>query len=168
MSDRTVWKPWLVTDQRSYSDRPDVLTYVSEPLKAPLRMAGAPMVNLFASTSGTDSDWVVKLIDVYPDEVAAQPEMGGYQLPIAMDIFRGRYRQGFDKPAAITPNKAERYRSPAERRTTCSCRATASWCRSSPAGSRCTTATRRPSCRTSSWPSRAITTRRPSGCSTRA
>jgi putative CocE/NonD family hydrolase len=110
MGEGTVWKPWLVTDQRSYSDRPDVLTYVTAPLAAPLEVAGAPMVNLFASTSGTDSDWVVKLIDVYPDEVAAQPEMGGYQLPISMDIFRGRYRQGFDKPAAIPANKAERYR----------------------------------------------------------
>jgi putative CocE/NonD family hydrolase len=110
MGEGTVWKPWLVTDQRSYSDRPDVLTYVSEPLKAPLALAGAPMVNLFASTSGTDSDWVVKLIDVYPDEVAAQPELGGYQLPISMDILRGRYRQGFDKPASIPANKAERYR----------------------------------------------------------
>jgi len=110
MGEGTVWKPWLVTDQRSYSDRPDVLTYVSEPLKAPLALAGAPMVNLFASTSGTDSDWVVKLIDVYPDEVASQPELGGYQLPISMDILRGRYRQGFDKPAAIPANKAERYR----------------------------------------------------------
>ncbi|ALK99146.1 glutaryl-7-ACA acylase [Massilia sp. WF1] len=110
MSEGTVWKPWLVTDQRSYSDRPDVLTYVSEPLSKPLELAGAPMVNLFASTSGTDSDWVVKLIDVYPDEVAAQPELGGYQLPISMDILRGRYRQGFDKPAAIPANKAERYR----------------------------------------------------------
>jgi putative CocE/NonD family hydrolase len=110
MGEGTVWKPWLVTDQRSYSDRPDVLTYVSEPLTKPLALAGAPMVNLFASTSGTDSDWVVKLIDVYPDEVAAQPEMGGYQLPISMDILRGRYRQGFDKPAAIPANKAERYR----------------------------------------------------------
>ena len=110
MGEGTVWKPWLVTDQRSYSDRPDVLTYVTAPLTAPLQLAGQPMVNLFASTSGTDSDWVVKLIDVYPDEVAAQPELGGYQLPIAMDIFRGRYRQGLDKPAAIPANKAERYR----------------------------------------------------------
>ncbi|WP_036170629.1 CocE/NonD family hydrolase [Massilia sp. 9096] len=110
MSEGTVWKPWLVTDQRSYSDRPDVLTYVSAPLTKPLEIAGQPMVNLFASTSGTDSDWVVKLIDVYPDEVAAQPEMGGYQLPLAMDIFRGRYRQGLDKPAPIPANQAERYR----------------------------------------------------------
>ena len=110
MTDASVWKPWLVTDQRSYSDRPDVLTYTTAPLTAPLQLAGQPMVDLYASTSGTDSDWVVKLIDVYPDEVAAQPEMGGYQLPIAMDIFRGRYYQGLDKPAAIPANKAERYR----------------------------------------------------------
>ena len=72
-----------------------MLTYVSEPLDAPLAIAGAPAVHLVASTSGTDSDWVVKLIDVYPDMVPEQPEMGGYQLPIAMDIFRGRYREGF-------------------------------------------------------------------------
>ncbi|HEX8785774.1 MAG TPA: CocE/NonD family hydrolase, partial [Telluria sp.] len=110
MSEGTVWKPWLVTDQRAYSDRPDVLTYETAPLGAPVSIAGQPMVNLFASTSGTDSDWVVKLIDVYPDEVAAQPELGGYELPIAMDIFRGRYREGLDKPMAIPANKAERYR----------------------------------------------------------
>jgi hypothetical protein len=110
MGDGNVWKPWLVTDQRGYSDRPDVLTYTSAPLTAPLQLAGQPMADLFASTSGTDSDWVVKLIDVYPDEVAAQPELGGYELPIAMDIFRGRYYQGLDKPAAIPANKAERYR----------------------------------------------------------
>jgi putative CocE/NonD family hydrolase len=110
MNDVNVWKPWLVTDQRGYSDRTDVLTYTSAPLTAPLQLAGQPMVDLFASTSGTDSDWVVKLIDVYPDEVAAQPDLGGYELPIAMDIFRGRYYQGLDKPAAIPANKAERYR----------------------------------------------------------
>jgi hypothetical protein len=68
------------------------------------------MVSLFASTSGTDADWVVKLIDVYPDEVASQPELGGYQLGIAMDIFRGRYRHALDKPEAIPANKVERYR----------------------------------------------------------
>jgi putative CocE/NonD family hydrolase len=110
MADGAVWKPWLVTDQRSFSDRTDVLTYVSEPLTAPLQISGEPMVNLFASTSGTDADWVVKLIDVYPDEVASQPEMGGYQLGIAMDIFRGRYRQGLDKAIAIPAGKVENYR----------------------------------------------------------
>jgi putative CocE/NonD family hydrolase len=108
--DGNVWKPWLVSDQRSFSDRPDVLTYVTEPLSAPLQISGAPMVNLFAATSGTDIDWVVKLIDVYPDEMASQPEMGGYQLGISMEIFRGRYRQGLDKPSAIPANKVERYR----------------------------------------------------------
>jgi putative CocE/NonD family hydrolase len=110
MNAEHVWKPWLVSDQRSYSDRTDVLTYVTEPLKAPLQVSGQAMVNLFASTTGTDADWVVKLIDVYPDEMASQPEMGGYQLPIAMDIFRGRYREALDKPVAATPNKVERYR----------------------------------------------------------
>jgi putative CocE/NonD family hydrolase len=108
--DSNVWKPWLVSDQRSFSDRPDVLSYVTEPLTAPLQISGAPMVNLFAATSGSDIDWVVKLIDVYPDEMASQPELGGYQLGIAMDIFRGRYRNGLDKPSAIPANKVERYR----------------------------------------------------------
>jgi len=92
--------------------RPDVLTYVTQPLTAPLRVAGAPQVNLYASTSGTDSDWVVKLIDVYPDEVEDKPSMGGYQLPIAMEIFRGRYREGYDKPAALTADKPLDYRFP--------------------------------------------------------
>ena len=75
-------------------------------LTEPLRIGGAPIVNLVASTSGTDSDWVVKLIDVYPDEVASQPEMGGYQLPVAMDIFRGRYRESFETPKAIDAEHA--------------------------------------------------------------
>ncbi|MES2150004.1 MAG: CocE/NonD family hydrolase [Pseudomonadota bacterium] len=110
MADGHVWRPWLVTDQRAFSDRTDVLSYVTAPLTAPLQIAGAPMVNLFASTSGSDADWVVKLIDVYPDEVASQPELGGYQLGISMDIFRGRYRQGLDKPLAIPAGKVERYR----------------------------------------------------------
>jgi hypothetical protein len=103
-ADGDLWRRWLVTDQRTAADRPDVLTYVTPELTEPLRVAGAPNVNLIASTSGTDSDWVVKLIDVYPDEVSSQPEMGGYQLAIAMDIFRGRYRESLDMPKAITPN----------------------------------------------------------------
>ncbi|QBE66924.1 CocE/NonD family hydrolase [Pseudoduganella lutea] len=110
MGDPDVWRPWLVSDQRFVTDRPDVLTYVSEPLRAPLALAGAPIVNLFASTSGTDADWVVKVIDVYPDEVPSQPELGGYQLPLSMDIFRGRYRNSLETPSAITAGKPERYR----------------------------------------------------------
>jgi putative CocE/NonD family hydrolase len=104
------WPLWLVDDQREASGRTDVLSFTSDVLRAPLHIAGRPEVHLTASTSGTDSDWVVKLIDVYPDEVAAQPEMGGYQLPIAMDILRGRYREGFVQAKAIEPNRPLGYR----------------------------------------------------------
>lgn len=102
-SDST-WRQWLVDDQREASGRPDVLAFASAALTAPVKLSGQPMVNLIASTSGTDSDWVVKLIDVYPDEVADQPAMGGYQLAVAMDIFRGRYRESLETPKAITPD----------------------------------------------------------------
>jgi putative CocE/NonD family hydrolase len=98
------WRNWLVTDQRQASGRPDVLAFVSEVLTEPLKISGSPQVHLIASTSGTDSDWVVKLIDVYPDEVARQPEMGGYQLMVSADIFRGRYRESFASPKAIQPD----------------------------------------------------------------
>ena len=87
-----------------------MLTYTSDVLKEPIHIAGQPIANLIASTSGTDSDWVVKLIDVYPDEVAGQPNLGGYQLPIAMDIFRGRYRESFSDPKPIEPNQPLTYR----------------------------------------------------------
>src|SRR5471032_1223485 len=97
MNDANVWRPWLVSDQRGVSDLTDVLSYVTEPLKARLQIAGAAMVYHDAATTGTDTDWVVKLIDVYPDEVPSQPELGGYQLGIAMDIFRGRYRNSFEQ-----------------------------------------------------------------------
>ncbi|MGN6227383.1 MAG: CocE/NonD family hydrolase [Dyella sp.] len=98
------WSQWLVDDQREASGRTDVLTYTSDVLAAPLTIAGQPQVHLTASTTGTDSDWVVKLIDVYPDEVANQPEMGGYQLAVAMDILRGRYREGFAEAKPIQAN----------------------------------------------------------------
>jgi hypothetical protein len=104
------WANWLASDQRSASGRPDVATFVSEPLTAPVTIAGEPLANLVASTSGTDSDWVVKLIDLYPDEVAAEPWMGGYQLMISADIFRGRYRQSLEKPEPIPANTPEPYR----------------------------------------------------------
>jgi putative CocE/NonD family hydrolase len=95
------WARWLVDDQREASGRTDVVSFVTEILTEPVKISGEPRVHLVASTSGTDSDWVVKLIDVYPDEVAAQPEMGGYQLMVAADIFRGRYREGFANPAPL-------------------------------------------------------------------
>jgi putative CocE/NonD family hydrolase len=109
-SDSPAWQRWLLNDQRAVSDRTDVLTYVTPVLTEPVRIAGAPVAHLVASTSGTDSDWVVKLIDVYPDEVAHQPEMGGYELGIAMDIFRGRYRESFSSPKALAPNAPLPYR----------------------------------------------------------
>jgi uncharacterized protein len=108
--DEDAWRTWLVKDQRFVDGRPDVLTYVTEPLTTPVRVSGRPEVNLYASTSGTDSDWVVKLIDVYPDSVPSDKEMGGYQLPISLDIFRGRYRNSFEHPEAITPGKPLLYR----------------------------------------------------------
>jgi uncharacterized protein len=104
------WPQWLVDDQREASGRPDVLPFVSDVLAAPVKIAGQPVANLIASTDGTDADWVVKLIDVYPDEVAGQPAMGGYQLMVAADIFRGRYRENFETPKAIEPNKPLPYR----------------------------------------------------------
>jgi putative CocE/NonD family hydrolase len=104
------WRTWLVTDQRAVEDRPDVLTYATDVLTAPLRIGGAPEADLFAATTGTDADWVVKLIDVYPDEVPSQPEMGGYELPVSMDIFRGRYRDSFEHPSAIPSGQPQRYR----------------------------------------------------------
>jgi putative CocE/NonD family hydrolase len=104
------WPQWLVDDQREASGRTDVVTYVSDVLTQPLTIAGAPVAHLVASTSGTDSDWVVKLIDVYPDQVSEQPEMGGYQLAVSMDIFRGRYREGFDHPKPLAANQALAYR----------------------------------------------------------
>jgi len=109
-SDRAAWRRWLLVDQRFVSDRQDVLSYVTPPLKESLRVSGAPIVHLVASTSGTDSDWVVKIIDVYPDQVPSQPEMGGYELNISMDIFRGRYRESFETPKAIEPNMPLTYK----------------------------------------------------------
>jgi putative CocE/NonD family hydrolase len=116
MNDQTQWKPWLVHDQRFVSDRPDVLVYQTATLDAPLHIMGAPQVELYAATSGSDSDWVVKLVDVYPNispEPAFQgskPGMAGFELPIGIEIFRGRYVRGFDKPAPLTPGKIETYR----------------------------------------------------------
>lgn len=108
--DGLTWSEWLVDDQREQSGRPDVLSFSSDVLSSPVKISGQPMVNLIASTSGTDSDWVVKVIDVYPDEVAADPQMGGYQLMISADIFRGRYRESLSRPQALQANKPLLYR----------------------------------------------------------
>jgi putative CocE/NonD family hydrolase len=104
------WPQWLVDDQREASGRPDVVAFASEVLTAPVKISGQPVANLIASTSGTDSDWVVKVIDVYPDEVAGQPAMGGYQLMVSADIFRGRYRESFETPKPIAADAPLAYR----------------------------------------------------------
>jgi putative CocE/NonD family hydrolase len=103
------WAEWLVDDQREASGRPDVLAFVSEVLTEPVKISGQPIVHLVASTSGTDSDWVVKLIDVYPDEVSYRPEMGGYQLMVSADIFRGRYRESLETPKPLAAGEPLSY-----------------------------------------------------------
>jgi putative CocE/NonD family hydrolase len=108
--DGTSWRRWLVDDQREASGRPDVAVFTSDVLTAPVKISGEPMVNLVASTSGTDSDWVVKVIDLYPDEVAGQPNMGGYQLMISADILRGRYRESLSEAKPIAANVPLLYR----------------------------------------------------------
>jgi hypothetical protein len=103
------WSTWLVEDQRFAHRRPDVLDWVSGPLQSSLTVSGKIVAHLFASSSGTDSDWIVKLIDVYPEQYAADPEMGGYQLMIAGDVFRARYRRSFEKPEPLSPGAVEHY-----------------------------------------------------------
>lgn len=104
------WSEWLVDDQREASGRPDVLAFSSDVLTTPVKISGQPVANLIASTSGTDSDWVIKVIDVYPDEVAGDPHMGGFQLMISADIFRGRYRESLSNPKAVEAGKPLLYR----------------------------------------------------------
>ncbi|NYD91860.1 CocE/NonD family hydrolase [Sphingomonas melonis] len=104
------WGDWLVSDQRGSDGRPDVMTYTTPVLTAAMRVSGAPIADLYAATTGTDGDFVVKVIDVYPAENATDPKMGGYQLPISLDIFRGRYRDSFARPSAIPANKVQHYR----------------------------------------------------------
>ncbi len=104
------WRVWQVQDQRFADRRPDVLTFVTEPLTDDVVVSGKIIANLFASTSGTDSDWVVKVIDVYPENYTDDPKMGGYQLMIAGDVFRGRYYKSWEKPEPIPANEAVKYR----------------------------------------------------------
>ncbi len=101
----STWSVWLVQDQRFVHNRPDVLSWETEPLTEDLTMTGNVFAKLFASTSGTDSDWIVKLIDVYPDEGQSNQGMAGYQLMIANDVFRGRFRENFENPKALEPGK---------------------------------------------------------------
>lgn len=105
------WRRWLVEDQRFVDGRPDVVTWVSEPLSEPLTFRGAVTARLFAETTGTDADWVVKFIDVYPDD-DADFEMSGYQLMVSADIFRGRYREDYENPKPLAPDQVLEYEIP--------------------------------------------------------
>ncbi|MGX7926899.1 CocE/NonD family hydrolase [Tsuneonella sp. HG094] len=104
------WVTWLVSDQRHVDGRPDVMSYTSEVLDEPVRLSGAPIAEIVARTTGTDGDFVVKVIDVYPLEYLTRPEMGGYQLPISLEIFRGRYRDSFSDPTPIPAGKRQTYK----------------------------------------------------------
>ncbi|WP_375393742.1 CocE/NonD family hydrolase [uncultured Sphingomonas sp.] len=104
------WGDWLVSDQRGVDGRTDVLTYETPVLTAPVKVSGVPIADLFARTTGTDGDFVVKVIDVLPDENPADPKMGGYELPISLDIFRGRYRDSFAHPTAIPAGRVQEYK----------------------------------------------------------
>jgi putative CocE/NonD family hydrolase len=104
------WGKWLVEDQRIFADRADVLSFKSDVLTEPVAISGQPIADLFASTSGTDCDFVVKLIDVYPDNYPSNPELRGYQLMISADILRGRYRNDWANPVPVPAGKVERYR----------------------------------------------------------
>ncbi|MGH7593964.1 MAG: CocE/NonD family hydrolase, partial [Gemmatimonadales bacterium] len=103
------WTRWMTEDQRFVTGRPDVLSWRTAPLQQDVVVAGGITARLFAATTGSDADWVVKLIDVYPDSVTDRPAMNGYQLMVAGDIMRGRYRQSFERPEAIPPNVVESY-----------------------------------------------------------
>ncbi len=104
------WPTWLVEDQRFVENRPDVLAWQTEPLREDVRIAGDILADLFASTTGTDSDWVVKLIDVYPQSYPEDSKLAGFELMIADEILRGRYRDSFEHPAAIVPSEVTKYR----------------------------------------------------------
>jgi putative CocE/NonD family hydrolase len=104
------WQTWLVSDQRDVASRTDVLSFSTPILTEPVKVSGQPIANLIASTSGSDGDFVVKLIDVYPDEIGRDPKMGGYQLMVSADILRGRYRDSFSNPKVIPADEKQVFR----------------------------------------------------------
>jgi putative CocE/NonD family hydrolase len=104
------WSTWHADDQRFAESRPDVAVWQTKPLEAGITVAGDVIADLFASTSGTDADWIVKLIDVYPESVPEDPPMGGYELMIGADVLRGRFRNSFEKPEPVKPNEPVEYR----------------------------------------------------------
>jgi hypothetical protein len=103
------WPQWLVEDQRFVHLRPDVLSWESDPLEEEVSLAGDIVARLFASTSGSDCDWIVKLIDVYPESYPKEPAMGGYQLMVANEVFRARFRKSFEHPEPVVPHRVTEY-----------------------------------------------------------
>lgn len=103
------WQVWMVEDQRFTQHRPDVLTYETDVLEEDITVAGSLTANLFAATSGTDCDWVVRLIDVYPETIEKSPAMGGYQLLISGEPTRARFRKSLEKPEPVTPGEVNEY-----------------------------------------------------------
>ncbi|HEV2462272.1 MAG TPA: CocE/NonD family hydrolase [Acidobacteriaceae bacterium] len=105
------WYTWLAQDQRPYDDRDDVTVWETPVLTRNVTVTGDVEADLLASTTGTDSDWIVKLIDVYPNKMPeANAKIDGYQLMVAEEIFRGRYRQSYENPEAIPANRIEEYK----------------------------------------------------------
>jgi putative CocE/NonD family hydrolase len=105
----STWSRWLVDDQRFLDGRADVLTWKTTPLTEDVVIAGHLGAHLFASTTGTDADWVVKLLDVYPDEGQAAPSLNGFQLMVSNDVMRARFRNSLSKPQPVVPNRVSEY-----------------------------------------------------------
>lgn len=103
------WSTWQTLDQRFVEGREDVLSWVTPMLEEDVVISGQILARLYAATTGSDADWVVKLIDVYPEDYPEKPEMAGYQLMVSGEILRGRFRNGLEKPEAITPGVTEQY-----------------------------------------------------------
>jgi len=103
------WYTWHVEDQRFVTTRPDVVSFVMDSLAENLTVTGKVMAHLFASTTGTDADFVVKLIDEYPATDTSSLKMSGYQLPVAMEVMRGRFRKSLEQPSPLVPGKAEEF-----------------------------------------------------------
>lgn len=105
------WSTWHVDDQRFVHRRPDVLSYESDPLTEDVVVAGSMTVKLFGSMSGTDGDWIAKLIDVLPEDTPnnGRVVMGGYQMLVSGDPVRARFRKSYEKPEPVTPGAVEEY-----------------------------------------------------------
>jgi hypothetical protein len=147
---------WMIEDQRFAANRPDVLVYQSEPLPKDLVVAGPPIAKLTVASTGSDADFIVKLIDVYPDD--STDAMGGYQMLLAGEVFRAKYRNSFEKPEPLSPGRPAARRSTSATGSTGSSKATVSWFRCRAPGSLLSTST--PASSATFTPLRRIATRK--------